>query len=40
MGTTKFYNSGAVFDLKSLNPIVPRVSQGVQIGDTSVRFIA
>jgi hypothetical protein len=40
MGTTKFYNSSAAFDLKSLNPIVRRVSQGLQIGGTCVRFIA
>src|ERR1700754_272783 len=28
------YDSGAAFDQKSLNPILPRVSQGLQIGGT------
>jgi hypothetical protein len=35
MGTSKIYDSGAAFDLKSLNLISPRVSQGLQIGGTS-----
>jgi hypothetical protein len=35
MGASKSYDSRAAFDLKSLNPISPRVSQGLQIGGTS-----
>jgi len=31
----QMYESSAAFDLKSLNPILPRVSQGIQIGGTS-----
>ena len=34
-GHWQIYNSSAVFDLKSLNPILPRVCQGLQIGGTS-----
>jgi hypothetical protein len=29
------YDSSAAFDLKSLNPILQRVNQGLQIGGTS-----
>jgi hypothetical protein len=32
MGTSKSMILSAAFDLKSLNPILPRVSQGLQIG--------
>jgi hypothetical protein len=35
MGTSKIYDSSAAFDLKSLNPILQLVSQGLQIGGTS-----
>ena len=35
MGTSKSMILVPLFDLKSLNPIFPRVSQGLQIGGTS-----
>jgi hypothetical protein len=35
MGTGKSLILVAAFDLKSLNPILLRVSQGLQIGGTS-----
>jgi hypothetical protein len=34
-GHWQVYDSSAAFDLTSLNPILPRVSQGLQIGGTS-----
>jgi hypothetical protein len=33
-GHSQAHNSSAAFDLKSLNPISPRASQGLQFGGT------